>query len=302
MKKKIYLISLFSLVLLAAESNADLNVVATLPDLADIAKQIGGKHVQVTTLAKPTEDSHFVDARPSFVVKLNEADVLIEGGAELEMGWLPPLLENSRNPRIQSGAQGVIVASQGVRLLGIPDSLSRAHGDIHAKGNPHFMVDPLRAEIVAKHIAAVFAELDPKSTAIYQANLNIFTETLRGKMAEWSKQLAPFRGQTVAAYHDSWMYFGSRFGLKIDIFLEPKPGIPPSASHLAKVIEQMKANNVKAILVEPYHDRKIAESVASKTGATVVEFAQYPGALPGTENYFDLIDKLVSKLAAALSK
>ena len=302
MKNLIKVTLVFVGLLLATELSAELNVVATLPDLADIAKQIGGDKTEVTTLAKPTEDSHFVDARPSFVLKLNQADVLIEGGADLEAGWLPPLCEGCRNPKIQTGAPGRVIASQGIRLVGIPDTLSRAHGDVHAKGNPHFLVDPLRAEIAAKHIAAVFSELDPKFAPVYQANLKKFDDTIGRKMQAWSKQLAPFRGQTVAAYHDSWTYFGNRFGLKIDLFLEPKPGIPPSAAHLAKVIEKMKAGHIKAILVEPYHDRRIAESVASRTGATVVDFAQYPGALPHTENYFDLIDRLVSDLAKALGK
>jgi ABC-type Zn uptake system ZnuABC Zn-binding protein ZnuA len=297
-----FIITLVIAALTPLEVRANLNVVTTLPDLGDIARQIGGKHVDVTTLAKPTEDPHFVDARPSFVLKLNQADVLIDGGADLEAGWLGALLENSRNPKIRAGAPGRIVASQGIKMLGVPDTLSREHGDIHAKGNPHFLTDPLRAEIAAKHIATVFSELDPKSASFYQANLVKFNAEIQGGMKRWTQTLAPYRGQTIAAYHDSWIYFGNRFGLKIDLFLEPKPGIPPSASHLVKVIDAMKADHVKAILVEPFHDRKIAESVASRTGATVVAFAQYPGGLTGTESYIALMDRLVTELAKALAK
>src|SRR5207253_225639 len=214
--KKILLI--LSIVLCAISAQAKINVVATLPDLGSLAREIGGDNVSVTVLAKPTEDPHFVDARPSFVVALRSADVLIDGGAELELGWLPPLLQNARNAKLQ----------------------------------------------------------------------------------QWGAALIPFKGQHIAAYHDSWPYFGHRFGLEIDIFLEPKPGIPPSPSHLAEVIAQMKAQKIKAIIVEPYHDRKIAERVASATGAKVVDFAQYPGALPDTDTYIKLIDALVSRLAAAL--
>ena len=251
--KKILLI--LSIVLCAFSAQAKINVVATLPDLGSLAREIGGDNVSVTVLAKPTEDPHFVDARPSFVVALRSADVLIDGGAELELGWLPPLLQNARNPKIEIGKPGRVQASQGVRLMNVPANVTRAAGDVHALGNPHFGVDPIIAKAIAQHIAA---------------------------------------------YHDSWPYFGHRFGLEIDIFLEPKPGIPPSPSHLAEVIAQMKAQKIKAIIVEPYHDRKIAERVASATGAKVVDFAQYPGALPGTDTYIKLIDALVSRLAAAL--
>jgi zinc/manganese transport system substrate-binding protein len=283
-----------------ATTHAKLNVVATLPDYGEVAKEIGGDKVDVTILAKPTEDPHFVDAKPSFILKLNRADALIEGGAELEMGWLPPLLEGSRNTKIQTGAPGRIITSEGIQLLGIPDSVSRAQGDVHTQGNPHFMVDPVRAKMVASHIASAFSKLDPDSAAAYEANLRIFNETLDLKMQEWTRALASFHNQPVVAYHDSWIYFAERFGLKIDVFLEPKPGISPSPSHLAIVIEKMKQQHIKAILVEPHHDRKIAESVASHTGAQVVDVAQFPEGRPNTKTYFDLMDSIVSNLAKAM--
>ena len=281
-------------------AQAKLNVVTTLPDGAAIAREIGGDNVDVTVLAKPTEDPHFVDARPSFVVKLREADVLIDGGAELEVGWLPPLLQNARNPKLQVGQPGRVEASQGIRLMEVPGQLSRAAGDVHAMGNPHFLIDPIIAKTVAAHIANAFAAVDSAHAAQYQANQKKFEATINAKLQEWGAKLLPFRGQSLVAYHDSWPYFAHRFGFKIDIFLEPKPGIPPSPSHLADVIAQMKAQKIKAIIVEPYHNRKIAEKVAQSTGAKVVDFAQFPGALPGTETYEQLIDKLVSNLAAAL--
>jgi len=285
---------------LAIPAHAKLKVVATLPDLASLAREVGGDKVDVTALAKPTEDSHFVDARPSFVVQLRDADVLIDGGAELEIGWLPPLLQNARNPKIEVGKPGRVQASQGVRLMNVPSSATRAAGDVHAMGNPHFVVDPIIAKTVALHIAQACSAVDGANAAAYDANYKKFEATINAKLQEWGAAMLPFKGQNVVAYHDSWVYFAHRFGLNIDTFLEPKPGIPPSPSHLAEVIEKMKAQKMKAIIVEPFHDRKIAEKVASSTGAKVVDFAQYPGGLPDTDSYVKLIDKLVANLSAAL--
>lgn len=287
-------------VIVATVAEANIKVVATLPDLASLAREIGGDKAEVSAMAKPTEDSHFVDARPSFVVQLRSADVLIDGGAELELGWLPPLLQNARNPKLEVGKPGRVQASQGVRLMNVPANVTRAAGDVHALGNPHFMTDPIIAKTVAQHIAQSFAAVDPPNAASYDANYKKFEATINAKLQEWGAAMLPFKGQNVVAYHDSWVYFAHRFGLNIDIFLEPKPGIPPSPSHLAEVIDKMKAQKIKAIIVEPFHDRKIAEKVASSTGAKVVDFAQYPGAFPGTDTYVKLIDTLVSRLSAAM--
>ena len=297
MKKILLILSVF---LCALSAQARLNVVATLPDFGSLAREIGGDNVNVTVLAKPTEDPHFVDARPSFVVALRSADVLIDGGAELELGWLPPLLQNARNAKLDVGKPGRVQASQGIRLMNVPTNVTRAAGDVHALGNPHFAVDPIIAKAIAQHNAQSFAAVDPPNASTYDANYKKFEAAINAKLQQWGATMLPFKGQHVAAYHDSWPYFGHRFGLEIDIFLEPKPGIPPSPSHLAEVITQMKAQKIKAIIVEPYHDRKIAERVASATGAQVVDFAQYPGALPNTDSYIRLIDALVSRLAAAL--
>jgi zinc/manganese transport system substrate-binding protein len=281
---------------------AKLNVVATTPDLASIAKEIGGEHIELTILAKPTEDPHFVDAKPSLIVKLNRADVLIEGGAELETGWLPHLLDQSRNAKLAAGAPGHVVCSQGVPLKEIPTALDRSKGDIHAAGNPHYLVDPANAKIVAQNITEAFCSLDEKSAAAYRANLKRFTEALDAKMAEWQKKLEPFKGQQVVAYHNSWLYFGDCFGLKIDLFLEPKPGVPPTPRHLADVILKMKADKIHVILVDPYLDRRTAETAASRTGATVVDMTQFPGGVKGTEGgYIALMDYLVNAVAKALA-
>ena len=292
--------SLLLALALASSAHAKLNVVATLPDFAALATEIGGDKIEITAMAKPTEDPHFVDARPSFVVKLRSADVLIEGGAELEIGWLPSLLQNARNAKIETGKPGRVVASQGIRLLNVPANVTRAAGDVHALGNPHFIVDPIIAKSVAQHIAQAFAAVDPPNAASYNANYKKFEATIDAKLQEWGGKMLAFKGANVVAYHDSWVYFAHRFGFTIDTFLEPKPGIPPSPSHLAAVITAIKAQKSKAIIVEPFHNRKIAEKVAASTGAKVVDFAQYPGALPNTGSYVALIDALVSNLAAAL--
>jgi ABC-type Zn uptake system ZnuABC Zn-binding protein ZnuA len=286
----------------ARPAAAEIKVVATTAEYASLATQIGGGRVSVTTIAKPTEDPHFVDARPSQIVALNRADVLIEGGAELEVGWLPTLLEGARNAKIQAGAPGRVVASQGVQLLDIPLAADRAQGDAHVAGNPHFMLDPLNAKIVAEHIGRALTALDPAGAATYKANVTAFGSALDAKMKAWTARLAPFAGRQIVTYHPTWRYFARRFNLKADTFLEPKPGIPPSPPHLAKVMQKMQAEGIRILLVEPYQPRKTAQAVASRTGAVLVEVAQFPGALPGTATYLDLLDVVVDHVAQALAK
>jgi ABC-type Zn uptake system ZnuABC Zn-binding protein ZnuA len=283
-----------------ASASAQIRVVATTPDLGSVAKEIGGDKVSVVALAKPTEDPHYVDAKPSHIVTLNRADALIEGGAELELGWLPPLLENSRNSKISAGAPGRIVASDGVKMLEIPSSFDRSKGDVHSLGNPHFMIDPVTVRIIARNIASHFAQIDPKNAATYNGNLTRFNTKLDAKYAEWQKELAPYRGARIVTYHKDFVYLGDRFGLTIVDELEPKPGIAPSPAHLAQVIGKMKATNAKVILVQPFQNRKTAETVARQTGATVLDVPQQPGAAPNTNTYFDMMDHLVSTLAGGL--
>lgn len=287
---------------LAPAAQAKLNVVATTPDLASIAKEIGGDKIVLTTLAKPTEDPHFVDAKPSFIVKLNHADVVVEGGAELEIGWLPALLDQARNEKIVAGAPGHVNCAKGVQLLDVPATLDRSRGDIHAAGNPHFAISPSNGKIIAQNIADAFVENDPPNAETYRANLKNFTAALDTKLVEWQKTLAPFKGRSLVAYHDSWPYFAREFGLKIELFLEPKPGIPPTPAHLAEVILKMKEEQARVIIVDPYLNRRTADTVARETGATVVPVTQFPGGLKGTEGgYIQLVDQLVNSLATALA-
>jgi ABC-type Zn uptake system ZnuABC Zn-binding protein ZnuA len=293
-------VALVAISVAGASFAGKLRVVATTPDLASLAREIGGDAVDVTALAKPTEDPHFVDAKPSHIVTLNRTDVLIEGGAELELGWLPPLLESSRNSKIAAGAPGRIVASDGVRMLEVPSTFDRSKGDVHSLGNPHFMIDPVNVRTIAANMADHFAQVDPASAALYKANLAKFNTKLDAKFAEWQKRLEPYRGAKIVTYHKDFVYLAERFKLDIVEELEPKPGIAPSPAHLAKVIETMKAKSAHVILVQPYQNRKTAETVARQTGAVVLDVPQQPGARKDTPTYFDMMDYLVTTLATAL--
>ena len=280
-----------------------LQVVATTPDLAALVREIGGDAVEVKSLAKPTEDPHFVDAKPSHVVTLNRADVLIEGGAELELGWLPPLLESARNSRIAAGAPGRIVASQGIRMLEIPTTFDRSKGDVHSMGNPHFLLDPVNVKIVVAQIVEHLSQVDPKSAPLFAANRKKFEATLDTKLAEWQKTLAPYRGAKIVTYHKDFVYLAARFNLDVVENLEPKPGISPSPGHLARVIDVMKASKVRVILVQPFQSRKTAETVVRQVGnAKVLDMPQQPGVAANTESYVELMDYIVRTLAAALGE
>ena len=299
MKRILFL--LIGLALTASVAEAKLNVVATTADLGAIAKEIGGDHIDLTVLGKPTEDPHFVDAKPSFIVKLNHADVVVEGGAELEIGWLPALLDQARNTKIVAGAPGHISCAIGVPLMDVPATLDRSRGDIHAAGNPHYVIAPSNAKIVAQNITEGFCANDPKSADFYRANLKKFDDAIDAKLVEWHKKLDPFKGRSIVAYHDSWPYFAKEFGLRIDLFLEPKPGIPPTPAHLADVILKMREEHANVIIVDPYLNRKTAETVARDTNSWVVDVTQFPGGIKGTDSYIQLVDYLVNKLAQALT-
>jgi len=296
------LLATTALAITAQTALAKLNVVATTADFAAVAREVGGDKVDVTALAKPTEDPHFIDANPGFISKLNRADVLIEGGAELEHGWLEPLLQGARNPKITGARPGHVHGNVGIKMLGVPATLDRSRGDIHAGGNPHYLIDPLNAKIVAANIAEAFCKVDAKSCDTYRVNLKRFQETIDARLVEWQKQMAPHKGASLVAYHDSWPYFAERFGLKIDTFLEPKPGIPPTPSHVASLIQKMREQNVRVILVDAYVSRRQAESLASKIGAVTVPVSHFPAGVKGTEGgYVQLIDYLVNSISQALA-
>jgi zinc/manganese transport system substrate-binding protein len=290
-----------ALALATGTAAAKLNVVATTPDLGALAREIGGDQVEVFTMAKPTEDPHFIDAKPSFVVKLNKADALIEGGAELETSWLQPLLEQSRNGRLATGKPGRIVCNRGITMLEVPATLDRSKGDEHAAGNPHYTADPANAGIIAATIAEAFTALDGKSAAIFKANAEKFQQRLELKRAEWKKVLSPYAGRRVVSYHNSWPYFARQFDLRFDLFLEPKPGIPPSPAHLAQVIATMKDENIRLVVCQPHLNHRSAEFVASRTRGTVLDFASYPGGKGAPPDYIGWMDSLVTSLAKAFA-
>ncbi len=287
---------------IAAPVAGQLRVVATTPDLGALAKEIGGDRVEITALAKPTEDPHFVDARPSLIVTLNRADMLIDGGAELEIGWLPALLQGVRNTKIASGAPGRVSAAAGVAMLDVPASLDRSRGDVHALGNPHFMLDPVNVRLIAAEIADHLAQVDAASAEQYRSNLQRFNERLDAKLTEWQAQLAPFRGAKIVTYHRDFVYLAARFNLDVVTTLEERPGIAPSPAHVAQVIRTMREQSARVILVQPYQNRRTAETVARQTDAVVLDMPQQPGVAPNTDSYFTLMDYLVRTLAAALGQ
>jgi zinc/manganese transport system substrate-binding protein len=276
------------------------NVVATTPDLAALVAEIGGRNVDVKALAKPTEDPHFVDAKPSHIVTLNRAAMLIQGGAELESGWLPPLLESARNGRIAVGSPGRLLASDGITLLEVPAALDRAAGDVHALGNPHFMLDPRNVKIIAANIARRLSQLEPTLASQFQERQRAFDAALDARIAVWQSTLAPYRGAKIVTYHNDFVYLAQSFGLEVVEKLEPKPGIAPSPAHLARVIAKMKETGARVILIQPFQNRRTAETVARQTNATVLDLPQQPGAITGTGTYFELMDYIVRTLATAL--
>jgi zinc/manganese transport system substrate-binding protein len=288
-------------VLLAMVAQGKLKVVATTPDFAALAREIGGDRVEVTSLAKPTEDPHFVDAEPSLIIKLNQTDVLIESGTQLEIGWLLPMVHVARNPKILRGTPGNIMAIEGIEMLEVPAKPDRLMGNVHPAGNPHYMTDPVNARIVAEHISEAFARLDTSSGDYFRVNLKRFSDQLATKLDSWQRKLTPFRGRRIVAYHNTWPYFARRFGLKIDLFLEPTPSVSPAPKHLTEVIKTMKKQNIKVIFLEPYLNWRTAETVARQTGATVILVSQFPGGVQGTEaGYIALLDYLVDSVAKAL--
>ena len=299
----LWLLALGSVFAAALSAQAKLNVVATLPDFGAIAEAIGGDKVKVTSIARGTEDPHFVDARPSFIRVLNQADVLLEGGAELEIGWLPPLVNSARNAKILSDAPGHVILSRGIRLLDLPNGpVDRSMGDVHPLGNPHYTTDPANGKIMAATIASVFSKLDSANAAFYEANLSKFNDRLDAKLAEWSKAMEPFRGTKVITYHKSFDYLLERFGLVLAGTIEPKPGIEPSPTHINVLIPRAKAEGVKLVIIEPNRPRKTPTYVANSIGAKLL---LVPGMVGGHEkirDYFSLFDYDVARITEALKQ
>lgn len=296
----------FLMGLLAASSlpaYAKLNVVATTPDLGSIAREVGGDRVEVTSLAKGTEDPHFVDAKPSFIRILNQADALIEGGADLEVGWLPPLVLNARNSKIQLGQPGRIVAAEVIRLLEVPTGpIDRSLGDVHPFGNPHLTLDPLNGKLIAGRIKERLCMLSAPDCPVFTANAKQFEEKIDSRLALWQKQMAPLRETKVVTYHKSFSYLAERFGLRVVNTIEPKPGIPPSASHVRDLVTQMKAEGVALILLEPNHERKTPAFLSQETGAKVVLIPSMVGGAKEAGDYPALFEYIVKTMLEAMKE
>jgi zinc/manganese transport system substrate-binding protein len=279
---------------------AKLTVVATTPDLGSIAREVGGDRVEVTSLAKGTEDPHFVDAKPSFIRILNQADALIEGGADLEVGWLPPLVLNARNPKIQLGQPGRIVAAEVIRLLEVPTGpIDRSLGDVHPFGNPHFTLDPLNGKLIAQRIKERLCMLSTGDCPLFTANAKQFEDKIDSRLALWQKQMTPLHGTKVVTYHKSFSYLAERFGLRVVNTIEPKPGIPPSASHVRDLVAQMKAEGATLILVEPNRERKTPAFLSQETGAKVVLIPSMVGGTKEAGDYPSFFDYIVKSLIDA---
>jgi ABC-type Zn uptake system ZnuABC Zn-binding protein ZnuA len=287
-----------------ATASAALNIVATTSDLGALARTVGGDAVSVTILARATEDPHFVDARPGFLRALNKASLLIEGGAELESGWLPPLVNNARNAKILPGGAGRFSAAENLpsALHDVPKSLDRSQGDVHPTGNPHFLLDPANAVNVAQALAERLAQIDSANATAYRQRAAKFATDTKAKLAVWRQRLAPWRGASVVTYHHSFDYFLAAFELKLADTIEPKPGVEPSASHLVSLVARMKNNDVKLIFAEPNRPTRTCERVAAESGAKLLRLPLMPGGVAGTDDYLAFIEFNVTAIEKALKR
>ena len=286
-----------------AHAQGKLNVMATTEDLASLAREVGGERITVDSIAKGYQDPHFVEAKPSFILKLQRADLLIAVGRELEIGWLPPLIQQSRNGKIQVGADGYLDASLHARILDIPQGqITRAMGDVHPLGNPHYWLDPENGKIIARDIADKLSQFRPADRAAFQQRLSDFTGRLDAAEKRWLAALAPYKGTKVVTYHQSYSNFADRFGLQVIGYVEPRPGIPPTPQHTLDVINEMKRQAVKLILVEPYFDLKTPNAIARETDAQVLVMPPSVGGVKDVPDYFKLFDYDINLLINAIKK
>jgi zinc/manganese transport system substrate-binding protein len=286
-----------------AHAQGKLNVVTSTEDLAAIATEVGGDRISVESIARGYQDPHFVEAKPSFILKMQKADLLIVVGRELEIGWLPPLITQSRNAKVQVGGSGYLDASMQARILDLPTGqVTRAMGDVHPLGNPHYWLDPENGKLIAKSIAAKLEELRPNDKATFEQRLADFTSRLDAAEKRWLAQLAPYKGVKVVTYHRSYPNFAERFGLDVIGYVEPRPGIPPTPQHTLDLIGEMKRQNVKVVMVEPYFDLKTPNSIGRETGAQVLVVPPSVGGVKEITDYFKLFDYDVNLLANALKQ
>ena len=293
----------FFLMSLSGYAQSKLNVIATTEDLAAIAREVGGDHVIVDSIAKGYQDPHFVEAKPSFILKLQKADILILVGRDLEIGWLPPLIQQSRNSKVQVGADGYLDASLQARILEVPTGqITRAEGDVHPLGNPHYWLDPENGKIVAREIFDRVVRFRANDRAYYEQRLNDFVSRLNEAEKRWVAMMAPYKGMKMVTYHRSFPNFAERFGLDIVGYVEPKPGIPPTPQHTLDLMNDMKRQKVKLVLVEPYFDMKTPNAIGRDTGAQVIVMLPSVGGAKEVTDYFKLFDYDLNLLVTAIKK
>jgi ABC-type Zn uptake system ZnuABC Zn-binding protein ZnuA len=308
MSKRLLLVTLMAVagVLSAAHGVsgfAPLKVIATSEDLASLAREVGGDRITVEALGKGFQDPHFVEPKPSFILKLVNADLLMLVGRDLEVGWLPPLITQSRNAKIQSGGRGYFDASLTVKILDVPTGqVTRAMGDVHPLGNPHYWLEPGNGRRIAAAIRDKLTELAPGEAGYFAQRYADFDRRLADGEKRWDATMAPYKGTKIVTYHRSWPNFTERFGLDVIGYVEPKPGIPPSATHTIELIAEMKRQNEKIIMVEPYFDLKTPNAIARDTGAEVLVMPPSVGGVPEATDYIKLFDYDINLLAAALKK
>lgn len=318
-----------------------IRVVTTLPVYAVLVREIGGSEVEVTSIANPNEDAHFVRPKPSFALDIRRAQAFVTTGLDLEL-WVPPLLDKARNADVLEGGKGYITAYTGVHLLQVPVSHDRSAGDVHVYGNPHLTTEPLTTLQVARNITSGLDRVAPDRAAVFDAGLKRFTDRIHRKLygdrlvellggptleqlslkgtlfdflqaneyegrplteslGGWLKQAEGFRGKSMICYHKNWAYFEDRFQVKCVAYIEPKPGIPPTPGHVADIIRLIQDQHIEVLLAASYFDRSKVETVAARSGATLVQVPMQPGVFPDVGDYFTLVDTWVGGLAAAFA-
>jgi ABC-type Zn uptake system ZnuABC Zn-binding protein ZnuA len=289
-----------SLLPLGAHAADKIRVVATIPDLKALAEAVGGDLVEVETLARGTQNAHELEVRPSLMLKVRKADVLIENGLELDT-WADVVVQGANNPRVVRGAPGVIDASRGIPVLEVPTTrVDRSMGDVHPLGNPHYSLDPGLAPIITQNIADGLSRVAPEHRATFERNRQAFLAQLDQHMAEWMKLMDPVKGAKVVVYHPQWIYFLTRFGLVEVGWVEERPGIPPGPEHLTRLIRRMKDEKAKVVIVEPWNDQKLSARIAEEAGAKVLVLAVMVGGVKGADTYLSAIDYNVKTLAQSL--
>lgn len=282
------------------EPAAKLRVVATIPDLKSLAEAVGGDRVEVDALARGNQNTHEAEVRPTMMLKVRRADALVVNGLDLDI-WAASVIRGANNPEILPGSPGFIDASRGIPVLEVPTTrVDRSMGDVHPLGNPHYTLDPGMVPIITQNLVDGFARLAPEHRNAFEQNRKAFLGRLDQALGRWMKTMEPFKGEKVVVYHPLWIYFLTRFGLTQAVALEDRPGIPASPGHLSRVIQQIRDERIKVIMVEPWNDRKLAARVAQEAGARAIVLASSVGAIKGADDYIAAIDYNVSALAQAL--